>query len=225
MIPMKHFLVAFGFILVWFLLGSESRAANYKLERTNSPAEGLTSTLGSALQSEGYRIVNDSGKVWCEVWIRKEIANLNKPASTGAKYQSLHTGSLVGVIKFPSEATDYRGQPIKAGNYTLRYANVLQDGNHMGVSPILDFLLLIPVGDDTQDPDAELSFNEAVALSRKATGTNHPANLLMTSPPDSINEASVEKDDMNHWCLKVKIPQKPGGILLLGIVVVGQYEG
>jgi hypothetical protein len=67
MIPMKHFLVAFGFILVWFLLGSESRAANYKLEKTNSPAEGLTSTLGSALQSVGYRIVDDSGKVWCEV--------------------------------------------------------------------------------------------------------------------------------------------------------------
>jgi hypothetical protein len=95
----------------------------------------------------------------------------------------------------------------------------------MGVSPILDFLLLIPASEDNKDPDAEMAFNDVVALSRKATGTNHPANLLLSLPPDSVKETALEKDDLNHWVLKLKVPQKPGGELLLGIVVVGQYEG
>lgn len=222
---MKRLLIAFGIAMVWFLQLDESLAATYKLEKTTTAAEGVPSALGSALQPDGYKILDDSGKVLCEVWIRKEIANLNKPASKSAKYQDLHIGTLVGVIKFPAEFTDFRGQPIKPGTYTLRYAVIPQDGNHMGVSPILDFLLLIPASEDNKDPDAEMAFNDVVALSKKATGTNHPANLLMSLPPDSVKEAVVEKDDMDHWVLKVKVPQKPSGELLLGIVVVGQYEG
>ena len=222
---MKRFFFPVGLALTWLLLGIDSQAADYKLGKTSTPPDGVTNVVSSALQSEGYRISDDAGKVWCDVWTRKEITNLNKPASTSAKYQGLHTGILVGVIKFPADATDYRGQPIKAGTYTLRYAVIPQDGNHMGVSPILDFLLLIPAGDDNKDPDGEMSFNDVVALSRKATGTNHPANLLLSLPPDSLKDPVVEKDDLNHWVLKVKIPQKPSGDLLLGIVVVGQYEG
>ena len=222
---MRRLLVVICFVLVWFLQGNASRAATYKLEKTTSAAEGVSSAVGSSLQSEGYRILDDTGKVLCEIWTRKEIANLNKPAAAGAKYQGLHMGALVGVIKYPAEITDYRGQPIKAGTYTLRYAVIPQDGNHMGVSPILDFLLLIPAGEDNKDPDAEMAFNDVVALSRKATGTNHPANLLMSLPPDSLKEPTLEKDDMNHWVLKLKVPQKPSGELFLGIVVVGQYEG
>ena len=221
----RRLLVVLGFVLVWVLPGNESRAASYKLEKTTSAGEGVSSAVGGALQSDGYRILDEAGKVYCEIWARKEIPNLNKPASTSAKYQNLHIGALVGVIKFPAEITDYRGQPIKPGTYTLRYAVIPQDGNHMGVSPILDFLLLIPASEDNKDPDAEMAFNDVVALSKKATGTNHPANLLMSLPPDSVKEPVVEKDDMDHWVLKVKVPQKPSGELLLGIVVVGHYEG
>jgi hypothetical protein len=222
---MRRLLVVIGLALVWLLPGTESEAAGYRLEKIATAPEGLTSAVSSALEQEGYQILDESGKVWCDVWTRKEITSLNKPASTSARYQALTTGVLVGVIKFPTDVTDYRGQPIKAGTYTLRYAVIPQDGNHMGVSPIIDFLLLIPASDDSKDPDGEMAFNDVVALSRKATGTNHPANLLMSPPPDSLKEPVVEKNDSNHWVLKVKIPQKPSGELLLGIVVVGQYEG
>jgi len=222
---MRRLLIVTSFVLVLFLQGKDLSAATYKLEKTASAGEGVSSALGNSLQSEGYKVLDDTGKVLCEVWTRKEITNLNKPGAGGAKYQNLHIGALVGVIKFPAEVTDYRGQPIKAGTYTMRYAVIPQDGNHMGVSPILDFLLLIPASEDTKDPDAEMAFGDVVALSKKATGTNHPANLLMSLPPDSVKEPALEKDDLNHWVLKLKVPQKPAGELLLGIVVVGQYEG
>jgi hypothetical protein len=222
---MRRLFFVVGLALLWLVPGIESQAAGYRLEKITAAAEGVTSAVSGALQSEGYQILDESGKIWCDVWTRKEIPNLNKPASTSAKYQGLYTGVLVGIIKFPADFTDFRGQPIKAGTYTLRYAVIPQDGNHMGVSPILDFLLLIPASDDNKDPDGEMSFNDVVALSRKATGTNHPANLLMSLPPESLKEAVVEKNDLNHWVLKFKIPQRPSGEILLGIVVVGQYEG
>ncbi len=162
---------------------------------------------------------------WCEVWIRKEIANLGKPASPDAKYPALHLGQLLGVMKFSAAGSDYRGQAIKPGLYTLRYCLILQDGNHLGAAPILDFVLLVPASEDTKDPDAVMSTEEVVALSRKASGTNHPAVINLASPPAAASNATLEKDEMDHWVLKVKSQSKPAADLPIGIIVVGRAEG
>jgi len=200
-------------------------AASYKLEAVPTAPEGLSSILKTLLQSEGYKIVNDQGVTWCEVWIRKEIANLGKPASPDANYQSLHLGQLLGVLKFSAAGSDYRGQAIKPGLYTLRYCLILQDGNHLGAAPILDFVLLVPAAEDTKDADAIMSTEEVVALSRKASGTNHPAVINLASPPEAASSPSLEKDELDHWVLKVKSQSKPAADLPIGIIVVGHAEG
>ena len=211
-------------ILFWSVAGSLS-AASYKLEAVSTAPQGLSANLQSVLQSEGYKVVNEQGSAWCEVWVRKEISNIGKPASPDAKYPALHLGQLLGVMKFSAAGSDYRGQAIKPGLYTLRYCLILQDGNHLGAAPILDFVLLVPAAEDTKDADAIMTTEEVVALSRKASGTNHPAVINLASPPAAVPNAMLEKDDLDHWVLKVKSQSKPAADLPIGIIVVGRAEG
>jgi len=218
-------LVALLFSLLIQVLASRAFAASYKIETASAPPAGLSDALKGILQPHGSRVLNEQGSVWCDVWLRKEIANTNKPASPDAKYPALHLGSLLGVLSFPATGADYRGQAIKPGTYTMRYCLILQDGNHMGAAPILDFVLLVPVAEDTKDPDAGLTVEEMVNLSRKASGTNHPAVISLSRPPDSVSDPVLEKDDLDHWVLKTKTQSKPEGQLLIGIVVVGRAEG
>ncbi len=197
--------------------------ASYKLETVTTVPEGLSDNLKGLLQAQGYQVVGDQGTAWCEVWIRKELANLSKPASRDARYPALHTGQLVGIMKFNAAGSDYRGQALKPGLYTMRYCLILQDGNHLGAAPILDFVLLAPVSDDSKDPEALMATDEVVALSRKASGTNHPAVISLSPPPSG--GAALDKDDLDHWVLKVKTQSKPAADLPIGIIVVGRAEG
>jgi len=222
---MKLRLLALMAVLLWNGGTLDAMAASYKLEPISSAPEGLSASLQAVLQAEGYKIVNEQGVAWCEVWIRKEIANLGKAASPEAKYPALHLGQLLGVMKFSAPGSDYRGQAIKPGVYTLRYCLILQDGNHLGAAPILDFVLLVPADEDTRDPDAVMSTDEVVALSRKASGTNHPAVINLASPPAAASSATLEKDEMEHWVLKIKSSSKPAADLPIGIIVVGRAEG
>jgi hypothetical protein len=220
-----RFRTVLQFSILLLLLGSLNQAASYKLERVSALPDGVSASLKDLMQPEGYKILNEQGEVWCEVWIRKEITNLKKPASPNAKYPALHLGELVGLLKFSSQGADYRGQAIKPGVYTMRYCLILQDGNHLGAAPILDFVLLAPMAEDSQEPDAVMTTKELVALSCKASGTNHPAVILMAAPPSAGSSATLEQDDMDHWVLKAKTHSKPAGDLPIGVVVVGRAEG
>jgi hypothetical protein len=222
---MKLRFVPWMFVLLCVGPAFEAIAASYKLEPVSAAPEGLSASLKAVLQTEGYKVVNEQGTAWCEVWIRKEVANLGKAASPDAKYPALHLGQLLGVMKFSAPGSDYRGQSIKPGLYTLRYCLILQDGNHLGAAPILDFVLLVPAAEDTKDADAVMSTEEVVALSRKASGTNHPAVINLAPPPAAANNATLEKDEMEHWVLKIKSQSKPAADLPIGIIVVGHAEG
>ena len=223
---MKKPKFSISFFLLVFIFSNTVFSATYRVETINSLPDGVSSPFQSLLQTQGFRVEDEKGSPWCEVWLRKVIPNLSKPGARDAKYQSLHVGQMVGILKFNGIGSDYRGQAIKAGTYTMRYCLILQDGNHMGVSPILDFILLTPVNDDNKEPDAVMTIMDVVALSRKASGTNHPATLLLSSPPGGDFAPPVlEKDDMEHWVLKVKSLSKPGTDLPLGIIVVGKAEG
>ena len=223
---MKNLKIWFGFFLLVFIFSSPAFSASYKVETANFLPDGVSDPFKSLLQPQGFRVVDEKGGPWCEVWLRKEIPNLNKPGAPDAKYQSLHVVQLVGILKVNGMGSDYRGQAIKAGTYTMRYCLILQDGNHIGVSPILDFVLLTPVVDDNKEPDAVMTIMDLVALSRKASGTNHPATMSLSSPPGGgFTSPLLEKDDLGHWVLKIKSLSKPGAALPIGIIVVGKAEG
>jgi hypothetical protein len=159
-----------------------------------------------ALAPNGYRITLADGGVACEVWFRATVP-AGKTDASGAIYTTLPEGALIGVITFPKMMNDFRGQSIKAGTYSLRYEVHPTDGNHMGISPIRDFLLLVPVAADP-NPETNLKFEELVKLSAKASGTNHPAALSLASPAAAA--LSVTTDEHNHTIFAAKIKTATG---------------
>jgi hypothetical protein len=153
-----------------------------------------------------------------EFWFAHALAEATKDAA-GALYPELTNGEFVAVVSLPKGSTDYRGQAIPAGTYTLRYQYLPQDANHMGVSPNPDFLLAIPVAADP-DPAAELPYKKMVSLSAKTTGTVHPAVIAMAS---AGLPATVAKDDQGMTVLTVEVPTVTSGKTeKLGIVLKGQ---
>src|SRR5271169_4089459 len=177
---------------------------------------GSSQTLKHSIDDKGYRVVLDDS--WtAEFWFARALATATKD-SPGALYPQLTNGQFVAVVNFAKGSSDYRGQPVPAGTYTLRYQYLPQDANHMGVSPNPDFLLAIPLAADP-DPAAQLPFKTLISLSAKTTGTAHPAVIAMApaGAPDT-----VEKDDQGLTVLTVEVRDATGKSEKLGIVLKGQ---
>ncbi len=114
----------------------------YKVESIGELKEAtVAEAVRGALEPKGVRVINDNGKAVCEVWFGKEIQAIKNDVP-GASFGQIPEGAFIGVINFPSNTSDFRGQGIKAGFYTMRFGLILQDGNHLGVSTARDFFLL-----------------------------------------------------------------------------------
>ncbi|MGA7459571.1 MAG: hypothetical protein WBW69_05060 [Candidatus Korobacteraceae bacterium] len=189
-------------------------AAAQKIERIGAPTS-VSDALQQAVETKGYRVTLDGG--WkAEFWFAKTLKTEKKDVSD-ALYPELSNGEFVGVVTFSQAMTDYRGQNIPAGTYTLRYQTLPQDGNHMGVAPNPDFLLAIPAANDSS-PDATYPYKKLVALSAKSTGTNHPAVIAL----DKAGEPSrITKTERGDTVFSVAIPSRQGTAENLGIVLKG----
>jgi hypothetical protein len=202
----------------------------YKAETAPAPAASdLPAKISAALEPQGGRLMNAQGKTVVEIWLRKSLtAQAQSDTSMDVIYGALAPGTLVGVLHFPADGADFRGQPIKAGYYTLRYELAPQDGNHMGVSVYRDFLLMIPAAQDP-GPDQILKFDQVVNLSRAAAGTGHPAVLVM----DPVNTSDAQspaafQDDSQNWALQLTTELAQDGKTKnypLAVVLVGKYQG
>ena len=195
---------------------------DYKVEPVDAPsASDVPQALLDALSAKGARVVGGQGAV-CEVWLRKSIPPAESSGALGVLYGQIKAGTLVGVLHFPAPGADFRGQPVKAGYYTLRYALIPQDGAHMGVYQSRDAVVMGPVGADT-DAAKELSLDEMVKLSREASGTPHPAFLVMGEVQGG-DFPSVVEDYSGFTNLQLKAHSSSGD-LPIAITVVGKWEG
>lgn len=227
-------LLTCGFILLAQLLWAACALGQggYKIEVVGAaPSSDLAQSQQDALQPQGTRLLDEQGAAVCEVWLRKTVPTQQAAGGSGEiLYGGLGTGTVVGVLRFPKGGSDFRGQPIKVGLYTLRYALIPQDGNHMGVSPYRDFLLLGPAAVDT-DLNKEMTYDDVIKLSRQASGTPHPAILSLVPVNENAAQSlpALAKDDQGHWVLKVKLQGKPaaggqGQEFPLAIILVGKAE-
>jgi hypothetical protein len=195
----------------------------YKVESIGELKEAtVAEAVRGALEPKGLRALDDKGATICEVWFGKEIPTIKNDVP-GANFGQIPEGAFIGVINFPSKSTDFRGQGIKAGFYTLRFGLILQDGNHLGASPARDFFLLCPVGED-KDPNAQLKTEDLVKLSRNASGTGHPTVWFVGQATSDKDLPKVIKNDHGHVILETKVTTKSGS-LAIGMIVVGQTEG
>ena len=177
--------------------------------------------LADALEPQGTRLIDDKGAAVSELWLLKSVALGPSSANSDAVYPSLSVGTLVGVLHFPSQGADFRGQTIKPGYYTMRYAKIPQDGNHMGANPYPDFLLLSPAAADTQVSQA-LKLEDLLKLSKQASGTAHPAVISLVPVSQGAAFPSAVQDDQGRWALQVKLnvsgQQVPMALILIGQV-------
>jgi hypothetical protein len=169
------------------------------------------------LESSGCRLVLNDGSVIGDIWLGRNAPVQAKKDVPDALYPELAESTLIGVVSFPKAASDYRGQLIQAGVYTLRYELLPDDGNHLGVAPNRDFGLLVPAENDP-DPNATFKFDELVNLSRKATGTRHPSPWSLAQPSATTG---LSKDEEDHWIFTTTLKLESGKELPFALVVKG----
>lgn len=193
-------------------------AADAKIEKAARPAQSsVPEAVWQVLDAEGFRVVLDDGAL-CEIWLRKSVPAPTAKAGADALFPELSSSMMLGVINFLKGSTDYKGDPIKPGFYTMRYELLPADGNHLGVAPNPDFVLLLPPGSDS-DPNAQLKFQDMVSLSRKATGSQHPGPLSLVQADKTV--PGISKDDQDHWIFSGNLALSTGSKLAFGLVVKG----
>jgi hypothetical protein len=209
-------------LLLLFAFAPFARAEGYKVETVGALAEkGVAESVRATLEEKGLRVVGADGKTLCEVWLRKDVPT-TKEEQMGAIFGQIPEGELLGVIHFPAGASDYRGQGVKAGYYVMRYALILNDGAHLGVSPTRDFVLLTAPSADT-DTKA-LGAADLLKLSRQASGTSHPSPWSLVAVESKDGLPKVEKTEENHVVLEFKLKAKSGE-MPMGLVIAGRAEG
>lgn len=227
---MRNLFIALSrFCIVLFAgvaLATGASAQEYKVEAFSAaaPAEfapAIRETLGSA----ALRVVGPEGPL-CEIWLRTAVPARTTPEQKlGIAYGQFEEGTLFGAVRFLRETRDFRKQLVKPGVFTLRYALNPVDGNHMGVSPIRDFLLLLPAAEDLSP--ANITRDDVIKLSKKSIGLNHPSVWSIASGEGEHAKlpevARLEEEDA--WVVYFRIQVQPAGgaaaPLVLGMIVVG----
>jgi hypothetical protein len=205
------------------MLSLLSAAQNGKAESTGPLTDSaVPEKVRESLNDKGYRLTLDDPKPACELWLRKSIPAATKKGSEAVAYPQLGESTLVGVVHFFQAAADFRGHQVPPGFYTLRYALIPDDGNHLGVSPNPDFLLLIPAQSDS-DPGATFKFQELVTMSAKTGGTKHPSPLNLP-PADKPSTGTVARDDQDHWIFSASLKLASGEEIPFALIVKGTAQ-
>lgn len=213
-------------VMVWSAGGGDAAAAeDYTLEKVDTAPQGLSAAIVARVRPEGLRIKGPQRPL-CELW---QVAPLSAAADfrpTAAVKYPFTPGQLVGVMQVPRRAglTDFRGNAIEAGTYTLRYGRQPMDGNHIGTSELADFLVAIPAAQDA-DPATITDIQRLHELSAAASGTTHPAIFSLQPVTAPLEEPTLTHDEAREfWILQVNIETEQGP-LPVRVVVVGKSEG
>lgn len=198
-------------------------AAEGTVAVVKSAPAGVSEKIAGVLRKSGDA-VSVEGKPWCTIWWREEVELKDgfKP-TLNVKYP-FTTGDLLGVIEVQTKiATDFRGQEVKPGVYTLRYAQQPVDGNHVGTSELYDFLLAVPVKHDV-DPARWKIADELNRQSATTAGSNHPAIFSML-PAEKVAAARVEHDaGKDLWILTSAVTATSGKVVAVRLVIAGRSE-
>jgi|RhiMetdeSRZDD1v2_1073273.scaffolds.fasta_scaffold83320_5 hypothetical protein len=190
-------------------LSSVTHAAG-KVERIGAFTGAAPDWIKPKLDPQGYRVALSDGTVVGDVWFRKDLSGLK-------------LGTFVGVMTFPVPTTDFRTQDIKPGTYTLRYAEMPSDGDHLGAAPTSTFLLLSPVAMDTRPVD-DLTFKEVTKMSARTNGSNHPSPLNLADVSAQKEFPAVGTNQYGHEVFFVKLKTASGAEVPIGLVVKGRTE-
>lgn len=189
------------------LLAAETTGAQaYKVERISLAApQELAAEVRETLAGEAIRVVGPNGPL-CAIWLRKAVpTKAEATKELGIGYGQLTEGTLVGAVHFPASVIDYRQQRVKPGVYTLRYALLPVDGDHLGVSPLRDFLLPAPAALDTNP--ANITRDALLNLGRKVSGGSHPSvwSLQAAEGHSGALPSITHQKDGDLWVVRSRL--------------------
>jgi hypothetical protein len=190
-----------------------------RVEKLQPFSGEASAKLKAALSPDGYRVFLPNTLPACDIWLVGDLAPVSpKAGKDSASIYPFAESQFLGVIVFPKGGgSDFRGQPIRPGTYTMRYELLPNDGNHLGAAPNPDMVLLIPIADDP-DPAINFDFGHLVELSAKAARTAHPAAFEMMAP-DKLEPSVTQTDD--GWIIFHSSINQEGKPLPISIVVKG----
>jgi hypothetical protein len=202
-----------------------SLAQEYKAEKLESPApaDAVSPEIAAQLQPAGFKVIKGESRTVCEIWLAKELPVAADAKTTTEVLYPLTPGQLVGVIRYPRKAADFRDQEVPSGIYTLRYSQQPVDGAHVGTSLTRDFFALLPAERD-RDP-AVLDYKALTTASKETSGTAHPAILSLQKAEDGGEALAVRENAEKEWTIvRFNAKIKQGGAakeLPMELVVVG----
>ena len=188
-----------------------------------APTGTLAPEISSLLEAKGIKVSKGSTVV-CELWFAKEWPVEANATTGGEVIYPLTVGEVIGAIRFPKKAGDFRGQDVPAGVYVLRYAQQPVDGAHVGTSPTRDFLAMSPAAKD-RDPKT-IDYKALVNVSKETAGAAHPGILSLQRVEGGGAAPSVREVSDKEWVVVHVVGKiKQGGSvkdLPLDLVVVGK---
>jgi hypothetical protein len=193
------------FAVALFLLQSTAELSGAK--HSEAPPAQLAPAVAAQLSPGGVRATAPD-------------ASVGKPGAV-ASWSEVREGTLVGAVKIDKDFRDIRGRVVKAGTFTVRYGIQPANGDHLGVSPYREFLLLSPAAIDT-DP-APRAYDALVEVSKEAIGGSHPAVLSLDPPVSTAAPLALSTTELGHKAITLEVPTA-GGALRFGLVLIGKIE-
>src|SRR5579871_1654442 len=111
-------------LLISAILCAAAGCAQYRAERIGAPPADVAAQIAGIVDHEGF-LIRQGDAPYCEIWLRRAdegARDAQKSEKPGVTLPGVAEGELLGVLHFDQEAQDRRGQAIRAGFYTLRYA-------------------------------------------------------------------------------------------------------
>ena len=186
------------------------------------PPATLADAIKALLDTGGQRVT--IGATQIDFWWVKAVPL--KSGAAPASWSQVAEGTMVGAARLSATHTDIRGRRIKAGIYTLRYGIQPNNGDHLGVSPFREFLLLSPAALDTEP--APIEHDPLAELSGKSIGSSHPATWSLDPPAATADLLAIYTNDAGHKGVILQIPAaregRDAGLLRFGLILIGEIE-
>ena len=215
-------------LLVVSWLPESVSADDHKLKAVKEAPKGLSAEIEKLIDPAGHQINGEDGAI-VELWLLKSLPIKANFKSGALQLYPFTPGQLLGAMRVPkgAEYSDFRGQEIAAGTYTLRYGLQPEDGNHLGTSDIADFILALPAKIDTKPATIE-DFYELSERSGKAAGSTHPAIFSLLDPKAAGKESKLDEDkSADDWVLTFTAKGEAKGKateVRIRLVVIGESE-
>jgi len=220
MIAVRKAPLALAVLVSAFLAGATAQAQSLVAAKAgDAPPAELNAAIAAVLGPGSVTV--KSGDVQLVVWWVKAIT-LTKAPEAAPAWGDVGDGTLVGVIRVSAPWSDIRGYVVRPGVYTLRYARQPANGDHLGVSPNREFLLMSPAAADaTPDP---VGYKGAVDLSKQTVRRAHPSALSLDPPAASAAPLSPVTTDLGLEGLVFSVPTSAGPSLTFGLILKGTIQ-